>query len=121
MGKRILFIDDEDLILEYMYEMLSDMGHNVVIESDGRKAIERFLKNPQGFDLILTDLMMLETTGDKVSENIHSIRPDIPIVVMTGTPDNISRDKATAAGICKVLPKPLTKMELCRELQDVLH
>jgi CheY-like chemotaxis protein len=56
--------------------------------------------------------MMLDMTGDRIAERISSIRPDIPVVVMTGTPDALPRSKAKAAGVCKVLPKPLTKAEL---------
>ena len=72
------------------------------------------------FDLVLTDLMMLGMMGDEIAERISSIRPDIPIVVMTGTPDNLPRGKAKAAGVCKVLAKPLTKAELGEGLRRAL-
>lgn len=83
---RILFIDDDELIRECMYETLSDMGHDVVVEDDGERAVELFRENPHGFDLVLTDLLMLGMTGDRVLEKIASIPPCTPIVVMTGTP-----------------------------------
>ena len=64
--------------------------------------------------------MMLDMTGDKIAERIISIRPDIPVVVMTGTPDNLPRSKAKAVGVCKVLGKPLTKAELSEGLRSAL-
>ncbi len=117
--KRILFIDDECLIREMMCEMLADMDYDVTAEECGQDGIRTFLQNPDAFDLVLTDLAMLGMTGDTVSESIRSIRSDIPIVLMTGTPDSLPRERAAAKGICKVLGKPLTKAELREALRGV--
>ncbi len=120
LKKRILFIDDEDLLREVMYEMLSEMDYEVRVEETGEDAIRTFIEHPGEFDLVLTDLMMLDMMGDEIAGRIKSIRPDIPIVVMTGTPDNLPPGKAKAAGVCKVLGKPLTKAELREGLTRAL-
>jgi CheY-like chemotaxis protein len=121
MGKkRILFIDDEDLLQEAIYELLTEMGYEVKVEETGEEAIRTFTEHPQEFDLVLTDLMMLDMMGDKIAERISSIRPDIPVVVMTGTPDNLPHGDAKAAGVCRVLGKPLTKAELREGLRRAL-
>jgi CheY-like chemotaxis protein len=120
LKKRILFIDDEDLLREVMYEMLSEMDYEVKVEETGDEAIRTFAEHPGEFDLVLTDLMMVDMMGDEIAERISSIRPDIPIVVMTGTPDNLPLYKAKAAGVCKVLAKPLTKAELSEGLTRAL-
>ncbi|MGD0232865.1 MAG: response regulator, partial [Syntrophorhabdales bacterium] len=86
----------------------------------GEEAIRIFTAHPGEFDLVLTDLMMLDMMGDEIAERISSIRPDIPIVVMTGTPDALPRSKAKAAGVCRVLGKPLTKAELREGLRRAL-
>lgn len=110
--KRILFVDDECLTREVIYEMLTEMNYEVKVEKTGREAIKTFAEHPGEFDLVLTDLMMLDMKGDEIAARIRSIRPDLPVVVMTGTPQNLPRSKAESAGVCKVLPKPLTKAEL---------
>ena len=115
---RILFVDDEELLRECMYETLSHMGYDVTVEDDGRTAVERFRHYPWYFDLILTDLLMLDITGDRISEEVHAIRPDVPVVVMTGSPDHLT-GKIEAAGIRKILPKPLTRTELGEALRDI--
>ena len=120
LRKRILFIDDEDLLREAIYELLTEMDYEVKVEETGEEAIKTFTEHPEEFDLVLTDLMMLDMMGDEIAERINSIRPDIPIVVMTGTPDNLPRGKAKAAGVCKVLGKPLTKAELREGLRGAL-
>jgi len=118
--KRILFIDDEALLREAIYEMLSAMDYEVKVEESGKDAIRTFAEHPGEFDLVLTDLVMLDMMGDKVAERILSIRPDVPVVVMTGTPDALPRSKAKASGVCRVLPKPLTKAELREGLRGAL-
>ena len=118
--KRILFIDDEDLLREAICGLLTEMGYEVTVEESGEEGFKTFAKHPGEFDLVLTDLMMLDMMGDEVAERIRSIRPDIPVVVMTGTPDNLPPGKAKAAGVYKVLGKPLTKAELREELRAAL-
>jgi CheY-like chemotaxis protein len=118
--KRILFIDDERLVREVIYEMLSDMDYDVKVEETGKEAIRTFIGRPEEFDLVLTDLMMFDMMGDEIAERISAIRPDIPVVVMTGTPDALPSSKAKAAGVCKVLAKPLTKAELREGLLGAL-
>jgi CheY-like chemotaxis protein len=120
LRKRILFIDDEDLLREVIYELLTEIGYEVVVRENGETGIKTFTENPEEFDLVLTDLMMLGVMGDKIAERIRAVRPDVPVVVMTGTPYNLPRGKAEAAGVCKVLGKPLTKAELREGLRELL-
>jgi CheY-like chemotaxis protein len=120
LKKRILFIDDEDLLREVISELLMEMDYEVKVEESGEEGVRIFTEHPEEFDLVLTDLMMLDMMGDEIAKRISSIRPDIPVVVMTGTPDNLPQSRAKAAGVCKVLPKPLTRAELARGLQGAL-
>ena len=118
--KRILFIDDECIIREMMSEMLADLDYEVIAEASGQDGLRTFLRDPQAFDLILTDLKMLGMTGDSVSESVRSVRADIPIVLITGTPAGFPQKTASEKGICRVLCKPLTKAELREALQAIL-
>ena len=118
--KRILFIDDERLLREVIYEILTEMDYEVEVEESGRAAIRTFVDHPEKFDLVLTDLMMIDITGDEIAKRIRCVRPELPVVVMTATPDSLPRGKAEAAGIRKVLPKPLTRAELSEGLREVL-
>jgi CheY-like chemotaxis protein len=120
LKKRILFIDDEYLLREAIYEMLTEMDYEVTVEESGDAALKTFIGHPEEFDLVLTDLMMLDMMGDEIAQRISSIRPDIPVVVMTGTPDMLPPRKARASGVCEVLGKPLTKAKLNEGLRKAL-
>lgn len=119
LRKRILFIDDEYLLRELVYEILTDVGYEVDVEERGEDAVRTFTEHPEEYDLVLTDLMMLDMMGDEIAKRIRSIRPGMPVVVMTGTPDNFPHSKAEAAGVCKVLAKPLTRAELLEGLREL--
>ena len=118
--KKILFIDDEELLREAISELLEDMDFEVKVEQTGAEAVRTFAEDPGEFDLVLTDLMMLDMMGDEIAEKILSIRPSVPVVVMTGTPENLPDKKAEAMGICKVLGKPLTRAELGEAIRQAL-
>ncbi len=78
LRKRILFIDDEYLLREVIYEMLTEMDYEVKVEESGEDAIRTFADHPAEFDLVLTDLMMLDMRGDRIAVKIRSIRPEYP-------------------------------------------
>jgi CheY-like chemotaxis protein len=120
IGKRILLIDDDTLTLEVLSEMLTDMNYEVTAEESAAHAIKIFAKNPGEFDLVLTDFLMPEMTGDSLSERIHSLRLDIPIVMITAVPGQVAQERVAAAGIRKVLTKGMMKKELSAALQEVL-
>jgi len=103
-----------------IYELLTEMDYEVTVEETGQEAIRTFIGHPEEFDLVLTDLMMLDMMGDEIAKRISSIRPDIPVLVMTGRPGNLPPDKAKTAGVCRVLGKPLTKAELREGLRGAL-
>ena len=118
--RRILFIDDEWLMREMMPERLVTMGFDVVAVESGEEAIETFRNDPEGFDLVLTDLLMPGMHGDTLSEKIHLIRSSVPVVLITGHPHLITWERVRASGICNMIPKTITTAELSEALRDAL-
>jgi two-component system, NtrC family, sensor kinase len=88
-GRRVLVVDDESRVLELLKRTLR--GHELVLASNGREALERLEADPR-FDLILCDLMMPELTGMDVYRYVSERHPELKerIVFITGgafTPD----------------------------------
>jgi CheY-like chemotaxis protein len=119
--KTILLVDDDPLALEVLSETLTDMNYDVITEESAAHALKLFAENPREFDVVVTDLMMPEMTGDSLSEHIHALRPDIPVLLVTEVPDRVPRERVVAAGIRKVLPKGMTTRELLAALQEALQ
>jgi PAS domain S-box-containing protein len=81
---RILLADDEELILNMLQRLLQEKGFVVKVASDGRQAWEIFQADPAAFDLILLDVKMPHMNGEECYRHIKAVRPDIPILFLTG-------------------------------------
>jgi CheY-like chemotaxis protein len=120
MRKRILFIDDDELVREALTENLEIMGFDVTTEETGEKGLQTLISHPDDYGLVLTDLLMSDIRGDDIAGRIRSVRPDLPVVVMTGTPQFLSPEDAKASGVYRVLGKPVTRAELNEGLERAL-
>jgi len=113
----ILFVDDEEGLVDYGKQMLEHLGHEVISRMSSVEALETFRLQPDRFDLVITDMTMPELTGVMLSREVLAIRPDIPIILCTGFSESISSDKARAVGIRELLMKPV----LIRDLNDAIR
>ncbi|MBP1749990.1 MAG: hypothetical protein H6Q52_2529 [Deltaproteobacteria bacterium] len=116
----ILFIDDEDLLVELNNELLGQLGYDVVATTSSLEALKIFKGEPGRFHLVITDYTMPEMTGVDLAKRLLQIRDDIPIILCTGYNDDISPDKAKRAGIREFLLKPQSKRELGRAIRRTL-
>lgn len=66
-------------------------------------------------------MTMPKMTGDKLAEEILSIRNDIPIILCTGFGHQIAREKAKALGIKGILMKPIVKTDLAKTIRNILE
>ena len=87
-NERILFVDDEKTLTRLALEFLSNLGYHVTTFNSAVRALENFKSNHKNFDLIITDMTMPEMTGDQLAEHIRRIKPNIPILLTTGTQNN---------------------------------
>ncbi len=117
---RILFIDDEASVVDLNKIRLQRLGYRVACEADPEKALERFTRDPDGFDLVITDMTMPKMTGDMLAREILKIRPAMKIILCTGYSEKISAETAGQAGIDRYLEKPVDLAELAAAVRAVL-
>jgi PAS domain S-box-containing protein len=118
--ERILFVDDEELLVEAAREVLGRLGYEVVATTDSTHALSIFSGEPHRFQCVITDYTMPKKTGVELAKDLMRIRPDIPIILCTGHSEMISRDKARALGIREFFMKPLLKREIAETIRRVL-
>jgi two-component system cell cycle sensor histidine kinase/response regulator CckA len=116
----ILFVDDEDHLVEVMYQMLSALGYRVTAVRQSEEAFEAFLNSPERFDLVVTDMTMPGMTGAELAREILQRRPDTPIILCTGYSDLVNEQEALEMGIRRFLMKPLFMSNVAREIRTVL-
>ena len=122
-GEAILFVDDERPLVRLGEEMLAEIGYEPIGFDRSSAALAAFRADPDRFDLVLTDEIMPEMTGTELATALHEIRPDLPIILMTGHGAPVAARGSRAAGIREVLKKPLLSADLAKGLARhlVLH
>lgn len=119
-NERILFVDDEIDITSISHTQLSKLGYQVTVETRSLKALEKFQKNPDYFDLLITDHTMPELTGRDLARSLLALRPDLPIILCTGYTAAFSEQEALQLGIKKYIIKPLSTRTLAKNVREVL-
>lgn len=119
MGKRILFVDGDQTIVERVNTMLEEMGHQVRIETSGMEALAAFSVNPGGYDLIITDLGMPDISGLLLAERLLRMRSDIPILLLSML-DGEKLSRARETGIRWFGMKPISITALAETVRSAL-
>jgi len=118
--ERILFVDDEEIIINSVRNMLEHLGYKVTALMDSEEALRLFSENPARFDLVMTDQTMPFMTGEDLGKEMIRVRPDIPIILCTGYSDMISSEKAMAMGFRGFILKPFNVLEGAELVRRVL-
>ncbi len=117
----ILFIDDESKIREMMRMMITKLGFKVKAMSSPLQALELFRKQPEHFNLVITDLTMPEMTGLELAYEIHKTSPQLPVILITGYDQDIEQTKRlNDCGISGFLKKPVKLAEMAAIINDVI-
>jgi signal transduction histidine kinase len=115
----VLIVDDEPRILEVVSAYLRCDGHSVSTASSGREALEKFQRNE--FDLVVLDRVMPEMSGDQTARFIKQVKPDIPVIMLTGFGALIEVTGSQPAPVDVVLNKPVTLDALRQTIDKLLH
>lgn len=119
--ENILLIDDESMIIEALQDILEDLGYNVTASINSVGALEIFRNHPEQFDLVITDQTMPKMTGTQLTKELLRIRPDIPVIIITGFGDTTFQKKSKDIGIREYLTKPVTEQQLSHTVRQVLN
>jgi CheY-like chemotaxis protein len=120
-GQTILLVDDETALVQLGEEMMAELGYEPVGFSSSEAALASFRSAPERFDAVLSDEAMPGMTGSELAQEIKRIRPDIPIVLMSGFASAALAARARDAGVSEVLAKPLVARDIARCLASVLR
>jgi PAS domain S-box-containing protein len=118
--EHILLVDDEQPLVEIGRQMLERLGYSVAARTSSIEALELFKADPNRFDLVITDIVMPNLTGDKLAKKIINIRNDIPVVLCTGYSEKFTRRNASEMGIQTFLMKPLVMRDLANTVRQAL-
>ncbi len=122
--KRILFMDDERFVRDFMTALLRQLGYDVIATQDGAALNHEFSKameSGQHFDLVITDLLVPNGPGgETVIDTVRTLDPEVKVILTSGLPDHPVLQNYQAHGFNGVLPKPFTVERLQEELDRAL-
>jgi two-component system cell cycle sensor histidine kinase/response regulator CckA len=123
-GRHVLVVDDEEPILAVTTSILRRQQFTVLAASDGVEALELFRRHADQITLVLTDLMMPHCDGVQLAEEVHRLRPDLPVIVMSGllplASESDNRDRLQALGVSIFLTKPYGETQLLDAVEQAL-
>ena len=107
LSGRVLVVDDEDMIRDFMADLLGGWGLDVEVLPDGAAARDRIARDAARFDLVITDQTMPEMTGLALAREVARLRPGLPVILCTGYAEDLSPQELREAGVARLLRKPV--------------
>lgn len=115
----ILFVDDEESILDIANEYFQQKGYEVITATNGARAVE-ILKNVK-IDCCFTDINMPEMDGLELAGHIWKMDNTIPVIIMTGYPTLDNTIQTLKNGVVDFLIKPVNLKQMELSVKRVLH
>lgn len=115
----VLLVDDEEMVARVTTIGLQKLGYRVIKHTDSRRALADFVETPSIIDVVITDQIMPHMSGVRLARKIHSIRPDCPVILMTGFRDSFNEQQALEAGISQIVLKPTSHRDLAELIEKV--
>jgi DNA-binding NtrC family response regulator len=103
----VLVVDDEEMVGDFMSEMLANWGLDVTVKRGPIEAEVWYAHDPSRVDLVITDQTMPRLTGVELARRLTGVRPDLPVILYTGYSDAADDEAMARSGICALLRKPV--------------
>lgn len=119
-SEHLLLVDDEEMLRAMYQRMLRRLGYRVTLAENGEEALKLLRDNPDQFDLVIVDQVMPGMTGLDLAQEIRQLRPEIPILLMTGFTEPAIMEKARRLAIPEYLNKPILMTDMARSIRRLL-
>jgi DNA-binding NtrC family response regulator len=115
-AKSILIVDDEEIIRDFLSEVLED--YQITLAEDGDIAISRLEERP--YDLVITDLRMPKVPGQEVVKFAREKYPNSRVIIISGYSSLSTVSQSVSSGACAFLSKPFSIKELLKTVDQAL-
>ena len=117
----ILFVDDDKTIVNMSKIMLEKLGYHVNSKTSSIDALVDFKRQPEKYDVVITDLTMPQMTGLELADEILSVRPDTPIILCTGYSSLLTSTDRSNRGIQAILTKPILSRTMSGAIRSAME
>ena len=120
IAKKILFVDDEETILEIGEIILQHGGYQVMTALSGEEALEIF-SSGEDIDLVLLDLSLPGISGRQVFEKMWEMKPGVKVILASGFDISSGGEEMLEMGAKKFIQKPYHMTQLLEEVKEVIE
>lgn len=113
----ILVVEDEEAVREYIGVILNKYGYDVLLMSDGNKALDIFKKNMEEIDLLITDVIMPIMSGKEMIDKMQKYKPELKYIYISGYTDDIIGEHGILDKETCILQKPFTHSTLMEKIR----
>jgi DNA-binding response OmpR family regulator len=118
-GKKVIVIDDDELICLTLERIFSSMGISALSVSRGMKGLHEIKENP--YDLVFLDIHLPDANGLDLIPEIKNYLPDAKIIVITADTNDEFKEKAIKGGALMILEKSFSLLEIKKVVSDILN
>jgi signal transduction histidine kinase/CheY-like chemotaxis protein len=119
-GQRILYLDDEPSLVRLAKQTLEGLGYEVSAFTQPAQALAVFRANPARFNLVVTDFNMPGISGTQVAAELLSLRPDLKVMLTSGSISTDVQATVDTLGIHQVMFKPYTTRQMAQAVSRLL-
>ena len=119
-SETVLLVEDEDAVRGLARQILEQEGYSVLEASRGEEALSLCAAYEQPIQLLLTDVVMPETSGKEVADRLRTLRPDIKVLFMSGYTDDAIVHHGVLDAKVQFIQKPFTPIALAKKVREVI-
>ena len=119
-SETVLFVDDEDMIIEIAGELFKELGYKILIARGGKEAIEIYEKNKDLVDVVILDMIMPDMSGSVTYDRLKEIDPHIKVLLSSGYSINGQATEIMDRGCDGFIQKPFKVKALSQKLRNIL-
>jgi PAS domain S-box-containing protein len=119
-SETILFVDDEDVIIDVNREILESLGYKVVAAKSGQEALEVYRKLQGKINLIILDMIMPGMDGEATYDSLKKVNPEIRVILSSGYSKNEQAKAILEKGCQAFIQKPFSISDLSMTIRQVL-
>ena len=110
-NKKILIVEDDHVSYEYLREVLSDIGAEIILATNGQEVVDLCKSDPD-IALVFMDIKIPLMTGIEATQILKEIRPELPIIAQTAYALDNEREIISRENFVAYMAKPLQREEI---------
>ena len=117
----ILVVDDQEIVCDVLQHVLEACGFTVLAARSGRMGLALYRQHASQIRAVLLDLWLPGESAAEIFDEMRHLQPDLPVILISGTPEAIARQAFARAGLTAFLQKPFDMPAFLTTLRQALE